>query len=64
MAEALKTNTNVVVTEAPKEAATISLPKYESEDVAVSITLPETSQDITINYTTETGEESKMLLRN
>lgn len=59
VAEALKTNTNVVVTEAPKEAATISLPKYESEDVAVSITLPETSQDITINYTTETGEESK-----
>ena len=59
VAEALKTNTNVVVTEAPKEAATISLPKYESEDVAVSITLPETSNDITINYTTETGEESK-----
>lgn len=59
MAEALKTNTNVVVTEAPKEAATISLPKYESGDVAVSITLPETSNDITINYTTETGEESK-----
>lgn len=59
VAEALKTNTNVVVTEAPKEAATISLPKYESEDVAVSITLPETSQDITINYTTETGGESK-----
>lgn len=59
VAEALKTNTNVVVTEAPKEAATISLPKYESEDVAVSITLPETSQDITINYTTETGEEIK-----
>lgn len=59
VAEALKTNTNVVVTEAPKEAATISLPKYESEDVAVSITLPETSQDITINYTKETGGESK-----
>lgn len=59
VAEALKTNTNVVVMEAPKEAATISLPKYESEDVAVSITLPETSQDITINYTTETGEDSK-----
>lgn len=59
VAEALKTNTNVVVMEAPKEAATISLPKYESEDVAVSITLPETSNDITINYTTETGEESK-----
>lgn len=59
VAEALKTNTNVVVTEAPKEAATISLPKYESEDVAVSITLPETSNDITINYTKETGGESK-----
>lgn len=59
VAEALKTNTNVVVTEAPKEAATISLPKYESGDVAVSITLPETSQDITINYTKETGGESK-----
>lgn len=59
VAEALKTNTNVVVTEAPKEAATISLPKYESEDVAVSITLPETSNDITINYTTETDGESK-----
>lgn len=59
VAEALKTNTNVVVMEAPKEAATISLPKYESEDVAVSITLPETSQDITINYTAETGEDSK-----
>ena len=59
VAEALKTNTNVVVTEAPKEAATISLPKYESGDVAVSITLPETSQDITINYTKETDGESK-----
>ena len=59
VAEALKTNTNVVVMEAPKEAATISLPKYESEDVAVSITLPETSQDITINYTKETDGESK-----
>lgn len=59
VAEALKTNTNVVVTEAPKEAATISLPKYESGDVAVSITLPETSNDITINYATETGGESK-----
>ena len=59
VAEALKTNTNVVVTEAPKEAATISLPKYESGDVAVSITLPETSNDITINYTKETGGDSK-----
>lgn len=59
VAEALKTNTNVVVMEAPKEAATISLPKYESEDVAVSITLPETSNDITINYATETGVDSK-----
>lgn len=59
VAEALKTNTNVVVMEAPKEAATISLPKYESEDVAVSITLPETSNDITINYATETGGDSK-----
>lgn len=57
--EALKTNTNVVVMEAPKEAATISLPKYESGDVAVSITLPETSNDITINYATETGGDSK-----
>lgn len=53
VAEALKTNTNVVVTEAPKEAATISLPKYESGDVAVSITLPETSNDITINYVSD-----------
>lgn len=59
VAEALKTNTNVVVMEAPKEAATISLLKYESEDVAVSITLPETSNDITINYATETGVDSK-----
>ncbi len=59
VAEALKTNTNVVVMEAPKEAATISLPKYESGDVAVSITLPETSNDITINYATETGGDSK-----
>ena len=33
VAEALKTNTNVVVTEAPKEAATISLPKYESGEL-------------------------------
>lgn len=57
--ESLKTNTNVVVMEAPKEAATISLPKYESGDVAVSITLPETSNDITINYATETGGDSK-----
>ena len=53
VAEALKTNTNMVVTEAPKEAATISLPKYESGDVAVSITLPETSNDITINYVSD-----------
>ncbi len=57
--EALKTNTNVVVTTPPTQAETISLPKYEEEDVAVSITLPETAQDITINYSSEGGEESK-----
>lgn len=57
VAEALKTNTNVVVTEAPTTAATISLPKYDKEDVAVSITLPVTTQDITISYAA--GEDSK-----
>lgn len=59
VAEALKTNTNVVVTTAPSEATTISLPKYEKEDVAVSITLPATTQDITINYSSESGEDNK-----
>lgn len=59
VAEALKTNTNVVVTEAPTTAATISLPKYDKENVAISITLPVTTQDITINYSSAAGEESK-----
>ena len=57
--EALKTNTNVVVTTPPTKAETISLPKYDKEDVAVSITLPETTQDITINYSSESDEGSK-----
>lgn len=59
VAEALKTNTNVVVTTPPTAAATISLPKYDQEDVAVSITLPATEQDITISYSSTAGEESK-----
>lgn len=59
VAKALETNTNVVVTTAPAEATTISLPKYSKEDVAVSITLPATDKDITINYSSETGGESK-----
>lgn len=57
--EALKTNTNVVVTETPTTAATISLPKYDKEDVAVSITLPVTTQDITISYSSVAGEDNK-----
>lgn len=59
VAEALKTNTNVVVTEAPAEAAIIALPKYDKEDVAISITLPATTQDITIKYSSAVGEDSK-----
>lgn len=59
VAEALKTNTNVVVTTPPTTAATISLPKYAQEDVAVSITLPATEQDITISYSSETSGDSK-----
>lgn len=59
VADALKTNTNVVVTEAPTAPAIISLPKYDKEDVAISITLPVTTQDITINYSSAAGEESK-----
>lgn len=59
VAEALKTNTNVVVTTPPTAAATISLPKYDQEDVAVSITLPATEQDITISYSSATGEDNK-----
>lgn len=57
VAEALKTNTNVVVTTPPTEEATISLPKYDKADVAVSITLPETTTDITINYSS--GDDNK-----
>ena len=60
VAEALKTNTNVVVTTPPTAAATISLPKYDQEDVAVSITLPATEQDITISYSSETGGNSNV----
>lgn len=55
VAKALETNTNVVVTTAPAEATTISLPKYSKEDVAVSITLPATDKDITIDYASEAG---------
>lgn len=41
----------IVVTEAPTEAATIVVPKiYADNDVEISITLPETDQDITIEY--------------
>lgn len=44
----------IVVTEAPTEAATIVVPKiYADNDVEISITLPETDQDITIEYGTQ-----------
>lgn len=48
--EALKESDNVVVKQAPMTEATIQLPKYESADKELSITLPETSQKITIKY--------------
>lgn len=43
-------NTNIQVVTAPTAAATIPLPKYNETDVAVAISLPETEQQITIEY--------------
>lgn len=52
--DALKAgNTNIQVAIAPADAATIPLPKYNETNVAVAISLPETTQQITIEYATE-----------
>lgn len=46
---------NIVIKEAPQEDAKITLPKYETEEEEVSITLPAiTNQKVTIEYKTET----------
>lgn len=45
---------NVVVTEALAEDATITLPKYEEAKEEVSITLPATERQVTIEYTSTT----------
>ncbi|MCD8183439.1 MAG: hypothetical protein LUE99_10490 [Bacteroides sp.] len=56
VSEKLKTNSNVVLTETPKTATTISMPKYAKKNVAVSITLPQTTEPVTFSYETSTGE--------
>lgn len=62
VAEALKTNSNVVLTQAPQAETTISLPKYNQENVAVSVTLPETDKQITFGYASDgTGNVPKEL---
>lgn len=48
-------NTNIVVTTAPTSDETISLPKYAQNDVTVSITLPATSNNITIDYSSSSS---------
>ena len=59
VAGALKTCDNVVVTTAPTEDTTIELPKYTATDKAVSITLPETTNNtVTINYTSDAGNSN------
>lgn len=59
VADALKTCDNVVVKTAPTQDATIALPKYTTEDKAVSITLPETtSHTVTINYASDAGNSN------
>ena len=45
---------HVVITEAPAEDATITLPKYEEAKEEVSITLPATDKQVTIEYTSTT----------
>ena len=49
---------NVVVTQAPTQAATIELPKSAVADKELSITLPETNQKITIKYDTSSSESN------
>lgn len=53
VAEALKNNANVVVSEKPTKDVEIALPKYNNEEQAIAITLPETEQTITIKYDEE-----------
>lgn len=49
-------NTNIKIAEAPTEATTLTLPKYENkEDVAVAITLPATTQKVTIEVNNASG---------
>lgn len=45
---------HVVITEAPAEDAIITLPKYEEAKEEVSITLPATDKQVTIEYTSTT----------
>lgn len=55
-ADALTKCDNVVVATAPTTDAAIALPKYETADKAVSITLPETTNHtVTINYASSTA---------
>ena len=59
VADALKTCDNVVVKTAPTQDATIELPKYTTANKAVSITLPETTNNtVTINYTNDAGNSN------
>lgn len=59
VADALKTCDNVVVKTAPTQDATIELPKYTTANKAVSITLPETTNNtVTINYTSDAGNSN------
>ena len=45
---------HIVITEAPTEDATITLPKYEEAKEEVSITLPATEKQVTIEYSSAT----------
>ncbi len=48
--------TNIKIAEAPTEATTLTLPKYENkEDVAVAITLPATTAKVTIEVNNASG---------
>lgn len=49
---------HIVITEAPTQPATITLPKYITEE-EVAITLPETNQQITLQYANEQDVSKK-----
>lgn len=60
VAAALAECDNVVVTEAPTTETTISLPKSSAADRELSITLPTTDKQITIQYDTNSSSGSNV----